>query len=111
MTFPWKNFTPLEENRQEAIEMLSHAFPATTSNKSWFTQTDKTFFDNHVINIGTTDLDEDLFVELTGEGFDLLRGVKINYNTLSDFEGYTRGVIICCAARTAESAEKTLDFR
>merc|ERR1719491_52679 len=94
------------------MELLLQAFPSATSDKSWCKRTDKSFFDHHVVNVGTTDVKEDLFMELTGEGFDLLKGIKINYEILSGFKGFTRGIIICCrAAKTAESDEKTADFR
>merc|ERR1719491_1768665 len=111
------------------MELLLQAFPSATSDKSWCKRTDKSFFDHHVVNVGTTDVKEDLFMELTGEGFDLLKGIKINYEILSGFKGFTRGkqlqvgfhslklnncilvqlnkgIIICCrAAKTAESDE------
>lgn len=125
MKFPWKNVTPLspeEDSREEVLNMMSRAFSgtATPGQASLFRQfrndQSPSSFTQHVLHIGTTDGKEDLLIELTEEGFDLLRGVKVDYGALSAWQGYSRGVIVCCCASTpkAESTQPptpSVDFR
>jgi len=103
MKFPWKNVTPLSSERdgkEEILDMMSRAFSnAANSGQSGFAQ--------YVLHIGTTDVKEDMLIELSEEGFDLLQGVKVDYGALEGCKGYSRGVIICCVA----SAMPSVDFR
>lgn len=104
MQFPWKNVTPVlsERDRNDIFRMSSRAFLGNTSDQSL------AFITRHVIHIGTTDGMEDLFMELTEEGFDSLLGVKIGHSDLIAWEGYSRGVIVCCVS----SGQTTyVDFR
>jgi len=56
---------------------------------------------------------------MTEEGFDLLHGTKVDYDALSAWDGYTRGVIICCCASSAnkntdvskQQSTPSVDFR
>jgi len=120
MDFPWKNVTLIPaggEDHKAVLNMLSNAFFGTSIKAevesdlkakfcAFFNPKDQShaLFSQHVLGIGTTDVKEDLFIELTEEGFDLLRGIKVDYSSLSEWLGYSRGVIICCVA-SKESSE------
>ena len=114
MDFPWKDVSLIPsggEDHKAVLNMLSNAFFGS-SNKAevesdltakfcaFFNPKDQShaLFSQHILGIGTTDEKEDLFIELTEEGFDLLRGIKVDYSALSEWLGYSRGVIICCVA-------------
>ena len=136
MNFPWKNVTPIssgKESDQVAIlDMFSRAFFGASYSSSgsqvesaltsrflkFFSGQDSSssdpFSSNHVLHIGTTDGEEDLFLELTEEGFDLLRGITVDYGALArGWGGYSRGVIICCCASQLPTADSItpVDFR
>mmetsp|Transcript_16022 Transcript_16022/g.33874 ORF Transcript_16022/g.33874 Transcript_16022/m.33874 type:complete len:659 (+) Transcript_16022:148-2124(+) len=135
MNFPWKNVTPVPtgENGAEAVlDMLSRAFfkaGCSSSGKEvesaltsrfvkFFSGKNESnpcpFSSEHVLHIGTTDGKEDLFLELTEEGFDLLRGIDVDHDALArGWDGYSRGVIICCCASQGSSPENIapVDFR
>lgn len=123
MNFPWKSVTPVSPGKdgQEAVlNMLSCSFSGADDIGKGplfhkFRNDRSSFFTQHVVHMGTTDGREDLLIELSEEGFDLLRGMNVNYGALSAWQGYHRGVIICCAsAPKTESAQPTapsIDFR
>jgi len=125
MNFPWKNVTPLspgKECQEEVLQMLACAFPgAAVSGKAkrfhFRKDQTKSFFAQHVLHIGRTDGNEDLLVELTEEGFDSLQGLKIEYGALKAWQGYSRGVIVCCCTSTMDSDSMehpipaSIDFR
>lgn len=118
MDFPWKDVTPISsgsDDQQTVLNILSKAFfGAASSSSHLVVHSDESalaakfrqFFNSkdpdlshHVLHIGTTDEREDLFLELTEEGFDLLKGIRnLDYTALEEFGGYARGVIICCVA-------------
>jgi predicted PhzF superfamily epimerase YddE/YHI9 len=114
MDFPWKDVTAIPdggEGQKAVLNMLSTAFFGTSIKAEvesdlmakfiqFFNPKEQshTLFSQHILFIGTTDAKEDLFIELTEEGFDLLRDIKVYYSALSEWEGYSRGVIICCCA-------------
>ncbi|KAL7438940.1 hypothetical protein ACHAXH_003647 [Discostella pseudostelligera] len=104
MSFPWKNVTPVlpEKDIEEILSMMSRAFFGMESIQS------TAFFTQHVIHFGTTDGMEDLFIELTEAGFDSLLGVQVGHGALTSWEGYSRGVIICCCSSGRPSS---VDFR
>ena len=104
MHFPWKHVTPVlpEKDRDEVLNMISRAFLGSASGQSL------AFFTRHVIHIGTTDGMEDLFIELTEVGFDSLLGVNVRHCALLSWEGYARGVVICCCSSGQPSS---VDFR
>jgi len=67
----------------------------------------------HVIYIGIADDQSDLFVHLTNEAFHQIGhgDIAVNYNVLTEFEGYTRGVIVCCrATNTTTTITKDGEF-
>ncbi|KAL3797834.1 hypothetical protein HJC23_006872 [Cyclotella cryptica] len=132
MNFPWKNVSPVQpgkDGRDAILDILSRAFfgagAATASNPvvaseestSAIAAKFRQFFNpkdphlaHHVLYIGVTDGKEDLFLELTEEGFDLLRGINVNHSALCEWAGYSRGVIICCSCGVSSSelsGEKT----
>ncbi len=104
MHFPWKHVTPVlpQKDRDDVLSMISRAFLGIATGQSL------AFITRHVIHIGTTDGMEDLFIELTEEGFDSLRGVNVGHRALLSWEGYARGVIICCCSSGQPSS---VDFR
>ena len=114
MTFPWKDVTTVPEGKggqDDVKQMITQAFFGLAGGG----QHAKLFhfgkdsagsdFAQYVLYIGTTDSKEDVLIELTEEGFGLLP-MKVNYGALSAWEGYSRGVIICCA-----STNPSIDFR
>ena len=119
MDFPWKNVTLIPtggEDHKAVLSMLSNAFFGTNIKAevksdlsakfcAFFNLKDQShaLLSQHVLDFGTTDVKEDLFIELTEEGFDLLGGIKVDYSALSEWLGYSRGVIICCVASKAAS--------
>ncbi len=114
MDFPWKNVSLIPaggDDYKAVLNMLSNAFFGTSIKAevesdltakfcAFFNLKDQShaLFSQHILSIGTTDVKEDLFIELTEEGFDLLDGIKVDYSALSEWSGYSRGVIICCVA-------------
>lgn len=62
---------------------------------------------DHVTFIGVTSEGEgeDLFVELTVEGFDMISGRCFDYDALKHWNGYLKGIIVCCAMPETNSAE------
>jgi predicted PhzF superfamily epimerase YddE/YHI9/GNAT superfamily N-acetyltransferase len=121
MDFPWKDVTVIRDGTEEykaVLNMLSNAFFGTSIKTEvesdliakfceFFNPKDQShaLFSQHILNVGTTDIKEDLFIELTEEGFDLLLGIKVYYSSLSEWSGYSRGVIICCCAGKNSSQE------
>jgi len=105
MNLPWKNLTPVSSETdvwKEVLNMISRAFSGSNTS----VESSRQFLTQYVLHIGTTDKDEDLLIEMTEEGFDLLKGVnRIDYCALSVWQGYSRGVIICCSVSTPK--EKT----
>jgi len=116
LNFPQKALQDIAEasERKLILSMLKRAFGLVDMAE-------------HVIYIGVAEDQSDLFVHLTNEAFHSIsgggysrRGISsghhhltgtattdsgqklINYNALTEFEGYTRGVIICCRATTTE---------
>mmetsp|Transcript_36126 Transcript_36126/g.77036 ORF Transcript_36126/g.77036 Transcript_36126/m.77036 type:complete len:597 (+) Transcript_36126:106-1896(+) len=109
MKFPWKNVTPLspeKDSREEVLGILSRAF-SDSSNLGQSSKFSASSFAQYVLHIGITHGNEDMLIELTEEGFDLLRGVRVDYRALTVYQGYSRGVIICCCA----SMTPAIDFR
>jgi predicted PhzF superfamily epimerase YddE/YHI9 len=52
---------------------------------------------HHVVFMGMTKGNEDLLIELTVDGFELLSGRNVDYAALKHgWSGYRRGVIVCC---------------
>ncbi|KAL3808304.1 hypothetical protein ACHAXA_001921 [Cyclostephanos tholiformis] len=53
---------------------------------------------DHVSFIGVTSEGEgdDLFVELTVEGFDMISRRSFDYDALKHWNGYLKGIIVCC---------------
>ena len=135
MNFPWKNVTPVENGRDAVLDIISRAFFGARASKAANVNAEESgvaakfrqFFNpkdpelaHHIVYIGTTDGEEDLFLELTEEGFDLLRGIKVDHSALCRWDGYSRGVIICCSCDSSSSAasgdkpaqqQSTVDFR
>jgi predicted PhzF superfamily epimerase YddE/YHI9 len=116
MNFPWKNVTPLSTekyDKEEVLNMLSSAFSGAADEG----EASRFLPFQHVLQIGTTDGNEDLLVELTEEGFDVLRGIKVDYGALTTWQGYSRGVIVCCCCASAPKIEinqqptPSIDFR
>ena len=129
MNFPWKDVTSIlagGEDYKAVLNILSYAFFGTSIKAevesdlvakfcAFYNPKDQShaLFSRHILEIGTTDGKEDLFIELTEEGFDLLRGVKVEYQAFSGWSGYSRGVIICCIAgkESSEAMENGDDIR
>jgi predicted PhzF superfamily epimerase YddE/YHI9 len=126
MNFPWKKVTPVQSGsgRDAVLDIISRAFfgagatsavnatvnPEESSVAAKFRQ----FFNpkdpdlaHHILYIGTTDGEEDLFLELTEVGFDLLRGINVNHLALCEWSGYSRGVIICCSCGSSSVTTST----
>jgi len=111
MNFPWKNITPIshceKDEREDVLKMISHAFSGANSGQAklfgFCVDQSLSFFTKHTLHIGTTDGKEDLLIELTEEAFDSLLGLKVDYGAFLEWQGYSRGVIICCCASTAKS--------
>ncbi|KAL7536762.1 hypothetical protein ACHAWF_005550 [Thalassiosira exigua] len=122
MNFPWKKVVSFDGHcRGEVLNMISCAFSAVAAKgeASNFCPSGKdkipSFFNKHVVDMGLTDGSEDLFLELTVEGFESLQGIDVNFGALLAWEGYSRGVIICCscAPESDSTTRKSplIDFR
>jgi len=59
-----------------------------------------------ILFIGLSDIG-DVFVELTPDAFDSIGYEGIQYNALLEWDGYSRGVVVCCATRGPEKMEGT----
>ena len=108
MDYPWRTVDPVPpgpEGQVAVIAMLRRAFFGAWSVLSPEEEdddhdTDELAFSlsvHHVLYMGVTKGGEDLLIELTVEGFDLLCGRSVDYVALKQgWSGYTRGVIVCC---------------
>lgn len=106
MDYPWRTVDPVPADGQAAvIAMLRRAFFGAWSvvaqeEEDHDHETDELAFSlsvNHVLFIGVTKGGEDLLIELSVEGFELLCGRSVDYVALKQgWNGYTRGVIVCC---------------
>jgi hypothetical protein len=106
MDYPWRMVDPvLAGDNRAIISMLRRAFFGAWSVVSQEEEdndheTDELAFSlsvNHVLFIGITKGGEDLLIELSVEGFELLRGRSVDYVALKQgWNGYSRGVIVCC---------------
>jgi hypothetical protein len=108
MDYPWRTVDPVppgKDGQAAVIAMLRRAFFGAWSVVSPDDEdndhdTDELAFSlsvNHVLFIGVTKGGEDLLIELSVEGFELLCGRSVDYVALKQgYNGYTRGVIVCC---------------
>mmetsp|Transcript_30718 Transcript_30718/g.62753 ORF Transcript_30718/g.62753 Transcript_30718/m.62753 type:complete len:925 (-) Transcript_30718:66-2840(-) len=108
MDYPWRTVDPVPPGRDgqvAVIAMLRRAFFGAWSVMSPEEDDDDQEMDelafslsvHHVLFIGVTKGGEDLLIELTVEGFDLICGRNVDYVALKQgWSGYSRGVIICC---------------
>ncbi|CAB9504167.1 Phenazine biosynthesis-like domain-containing protein [Seminavis robusta] len=63
-----------------------------------------------ILFIGLSDIG-DVFVELTPDAFDAIGYDNIQYNAFLQWDGYTRGVVVCCEARPpSRTTEKATDL-
>jgi len=111
MDFPWKDLVRYAEGskeRESVMTMLRDGFFAgqggdtpTDGKKSDNGTTDDRLelLDEDVLCVGADEEGEDIMVELTPAGFFKIpkRMGVINFRSMTDFTGYTRGVILCCA--------------
>jgi predicted PhzF superfamily epimerase YddE/YHI9/ribosomal protein S18 acetylase RimI-like enzyme len=94
MEFPWKGLKDWDslDEKSAAIQMIGDAF---------FPNTDASVLEqDHIIFIGLEDNKDDLLVELKYESFISLppNGQDMNIESLTIWDGYKRGVILCCRA-------------
>ncbi|GKY90707.1 hypothetical protein MPSEU_000044100 [Mayamaea pseudoterrestris] len=105
MKFPIKPPLEIEDEdaRREIMKMLQVALEVNTDTN-----------DDCILFIGFTDLG-DLLVELTYESFIQIDGgnehseaspLSIDYKAFSSYDGYTRGVIVCCQAPPTSGHEE-----
>ncbi|KAL7516995.1 hypothetical protein ACHAWX_001960 [Stephanocyclus meneghinianus] len=122
MDYPWRPVDPVppgKDGQVAVIAMLRRAFFGAWSvvapeDEDSDHDTDEMAFSlsvHHVLFIGVTKGGEDLLIELSVEGFELLCGRSVDYVALKQgWNGYTRGVIVCCEVPEAiadESASVT----
>lgn len=98
MDFPQKKLTEISDkkNRASIVAMLEAAFPAAGGG-----------FKAKIIYMGLDEDGGDLLIELTNECFKSLGYDNILYRELLRWDGYTRGVIVCCAA---SEEDEGIDF-
>jgi hypothetical protein len=108
MDYPWRAVDPVppgKDGQVAVIAMLRRAFFGAWSvvapeDEDDDHETDELAFSlsvHHVLFIGVTKGGEDLLIELSVEGFELLCGRSVDYVALKQgYNGYTRGVIVCC---------------
>jgi len=108
MDYPWRSVEPVPpgpEGQGAILAMLRRAFfrawsAVAPDQNDDDTETDEMAFSlslHHVIFMGVTDDGEDILVELSTEGFDMLSGRSADYDALKQgWSGYKRGLIICC---------------
>lgn len=104
--YPWRTVKPVPscpEGQGAVLAMLRRAFFRAWSVASLDEsdhETDGLAFSlslHHVSYMGVTRDREDLLVELSVEGFDMLSGRSVDYDAMRQgWNGYTEGVIICC---------------
>jgi len=110
--YPWRSVEPVPpgpEGQGAVLAMLRRAFfrawsvvaPDEKDN-----DTDGLAFSlsmHHVAYMGVTEDREDLLVELSVEGFDMLTGRSVDYDSLRQgWNGFTEGVIICCVPESLD---------
>lgn len=84
----------------ERGDALASQSPEELTGAAW--QRQHRIFSRHILKMGTTDVKEDLFIELTKEGFDTLEKFeRVEYGPLrTGWDGYSRGVIVCCSCQS-----------
>jgi len=92
MCFPWKDLVPVEPEsaeRENGMAMLRESFFSESAELS----------DEDVLYMGLDEGGDDLLVELTSAAFFKVpkRMSEINFKCMLEFDGYSRGVILCCA--------------
>jgi len=102
MEFPWKVLKDWssEKERLSAIQMIGQVF---------FPNVDvSTVEQEHIIFVGIEDNGDDLLVELNYRSFiSLPRNVEdINTTPMTLWNGYNRGIIVCCRAETPSVDEE-----
>jgi ribosomal protein S18 acetylase RimI-like enzyme len=97
MNCPWRNVKPLPLSPEEEGSVLSMIWQSFMWNDHFTNEEVKSSPVDYVRFVGLTDDGEDLFVELTAEGFDLTCEIGFDCNELKQrWNGFPKGVIICC---------------
>lgn len=95
MDFPWKEVVPVTKASKDWSEV------AALIRDAFFPSKDCDEVEqNYVEYIGVDDGGDDLFVELTAEAFaSVPRNIRdIDLKAMMNWDGYKRGVIVCCEA-------------
>jgi len=113
MDYPWRTVQAVPfgpEGEGAVISMIRRSFFRDKCEKGDEEQTFSRFSKRHVLYMGVTEAGEDLLIELTPEGFDLLsKGRNVDYMALKQGwkSGYTRGVIVCCEVPLGKDGGET----
>jgi len=98
MCFPWKDVIPFDQEsaeRESGMAVIREAFFSEQTG----TENSVELSEEDVLFIGVDEGGDDLLVELTSAAFFRVpkRMSDINFKCMLEFDGYTRGVILCCA--------------
>lgn len=91
MEFPTKEVLPIGDGTSEKSDILSMVkesiFPTYTDSD----------FKTAICEIGLDSGGDDLLVEVTADAFFSISQNDLNFTTMANYDGYTRGIIVCCA--------------
>jgi predicted PhzF superfamily epimerase YddE/YHI9 len=98
MNFPKKSLTTLGENGKSAVlSMLVAAFPHLNE------------LEENILYCGIDEDGGDVLVEMTRDYFLKLGYENISYSALMQWDGYSRGVVLCCQEEPPQSMEEEDD--
>ncbi len=92
MEFPAKGIIPFDHGSSDENDALAMI------KQSLFQHVQEDEFEQSILQLALDSGKDDLLVEMTSDAFfSLPRGRDINFDPMISYEGYKRGVIVCCA--------------
>ncbi len=103
MEFPSKDVIAIDKGSEEEMKVLS------VLKESLFPEKSLEDLTSIVKHVGLDDGGDDLLVELSAEGFtEIPHSREINYTPMVNYDGYKRGIIVCC--EVSEEMNDRVDF-
>ncbi len=103
MEFPSKDLIAINKGSEEETKVLK------VLRESLFPEKSLEDLMSIVKHVGVDDGGDDLLVELSAEGFtEIPHAREINYTPMMNYDGYKRGIIVCC--EVSEEMNDRVDF-
>jgi predicted PhzF superfamily epimerase YddE/YHI9/ribosomal protein S18 acetylase RimI-like enzyme len=100
MNLPKKQVTPLDDIAKLAVLSML---------KAAFSHLDDDILEQAVLYVGLDEDGGDLLVEMTRDAFIKLGYKDISYSAFLEWDGYSRGVILCCQEEAPQNGAKEQD--